>query len=63
MSVMDDFNRVFFERARALYNRCQYDQMSIDHWVSLVERYSEQVDELKEELEQLRETCVCGCGD
>lgn len=63
MSAMDDFNRFAFERAKGKYNRCQYDQMSTDDWVSLVEGYSEQVDALRDELEQLKAECVCGASD
>lgn len=62
MAVMDEFNRAHFERARVKYNRCAYKDMSTDDWVSLVEGYSEQVDELKAELGELKDTCVCGAS-
>lgn len=39
MSVMDDFNRFAFDRAQSKYNRAQYDQMTTDDWVALVEGY------------------------
>ena len=39
MSVLDDFNRFAFERAKGRYVRAQYDQMTTDDWVALVEGY------------------------
>lgn len=57
MSAMDDFNRFAFERARCRYNRAQYDAMSTDDWVALVEGYKadaeigEQDAELVKDLE------------
>jgi peptidoglycan hydrolase CwlO-like protein len=59
VSVLDDFNRFAFERAKAKYNRAQYDQMTHDDWVALVEGYREDAenapsqdayDELEEKL-------------
>ena len=60
MSVLDDFNRFAFERAKGRYVRAQYDQMTTDDWVALVEGYKAEVERLegdlaiaKEELESL----------
>lgn len=49
MSVHDDFNRFEFERARSRYNRNQFDQMTTDNWVALVEGYRAQIKELQAE--------------
>ena len=65
MSVMDDFNRFAFERAKGRYVRAQYDQMTTDDWVALVEGYKAQVEQLEGDLALAREesNCPCGCGD
>jgi hypothetical protein len=55
MSVLDDFNRFAFERAKARYNRAQYDQMSQDDWVALVEGYKAEVQQLADDLALARE--------
>lgn len=54
MSVMDDFNRFAFDRASAKYNRAQYDQMTTDDWVALVEGYKAEAVRLKDELDDTR---------
>lgn len=55
MSVLDDFNRFAFERAKAKYNRAQYDQMTHDDWVALVEGYKAEAREARDRLMELRE--------
>lgn len=45
MSVLDYFNRFAFERAKGRYVRAQYDQMTTDDWVALVEGYKAQAEE------------------
>jgi hypothetical protein len=55
MSVLDDFNRFAFERAKAKYNRAQYDQMTHDDWVALVEGYKAEVARLQGALVEHKE--------
>lgn len=55
MSVLDDFNRFAFERAKAKYNRAQYDQMTHDDWVALVEGYKAEAREARDGLMELWE--------
>lgn len=50
MSVLDDFNRFAFERAKAKYNRAQYDQMTHDDWVALVEGYKAELNEARDTI-------------
>lgn len=65
MSVLDDFNRFAFDRAKAKYDRAQYDQMTHDDWVALVEGYKAEAAQLRDERDLAREeqACPCGCGD
>lgn len=55
MSIQDDFNRFEFERARGKYNRCQFKDMTHDHWVALVEGYRAQVVEKDEQIQELQD--------
>lgn len=48
MSVMDDFNRFAFDRAKGKYDRAQYDQMNHDDWVALVEGYKAEAQEARD---------------
>ena len=50
MSVLDDFNRFAFERAKSKYNRAQYDQMTHDDWVALVEGYKVELNEARDTI-------------
>lgn len=52
MSVMDDFNRFAFERAKGRYVRAQYDHMTTDDWVALVEGYKAQAEGYKAQVEE-----------
>lgn len=57
MSLLDDFNRFAFERAKAKYNRCQYDQMSHDDWVALIEGYKTQAEENADKAAMYDDLC------
>lgn len=54
-TYIDDFNRAAFERALPKFNRCQYDAMTIDDWVALVEGYRDETEGLLSEVETLKE--------
>jgi hypothetical protein len=53
MSVMDDFNRALFDRAKSKYNRAQFEQITTDEWCALVEGLRAQVAELEAEVSDL----------
>jgi secreted PhoX family phosphatase len=55
MSVLDDFNRFAFERAKGKYARAQFDQMTHDDWVALVEGYKAEVQHLEGDLAVAKE--------
>lgn len=55
MSAMDEFNRFSFERAKVRYNRAQYDAMSTDDWIALVEEYRMRADDLESVVAELKE--------
>lgn len=57
MSVLDDFNRFAFERAKSKYNRAQYDQMTHDDWVALVEGYKAQAEENADKASMYDDLC------
>ena len=54
-TYIDDFNRAAFERALPKFNRCQYDALTTDDWVALVEGYRAQADALEEQVAELEE--------
>lgn len=64
MSVLDDFNRIGYERANGKYKRAQFDDMTKDDWVALVEGERARVEELEDKVEELEAVapCQCGCG-
>lgn len=55
MSIQDDFNRFEFQRARSKYDRNQFDSMTHDHWVALVEGYRAREKELIDEMQELQD--------
>lgn len=57
MSAMDDFNRFAFERAKGRYTRAQYDLMTTDDWVALVEGYKSQAEENAEKASMYDDLC------
>jgi len=67
MTTLDDFNRFAFERAKGKYNRAQFEQMTHDDWVALVEGYKARAEQLEGELAEAKEdleaesgrSCVC----
>jgi hypothetical protein len=52
---LDDFNRAVFDRASGKYNRAQFEQMTTDEWVALVEGHRAQAEEARNGLTELRE--------
>lgn len=58
MSVMDDFSSFAFERARGKYDRAEFDEMTTDDWVALVETYRR----AREKVCPCTEP-NCGCDD
>jgi hypothetical protein len=51
------------DRARCKYRKAQFEKITQDEWITLVERLDEKIENLAAELQQLKDDCTCGAGD
>lgn len=58
----DDFNRYQMEQARGKFSRAQYDQITCDEWVALVNALDSVIESQELEIEHLQEN-TCSCPD
>lgn len=61
MSI-DDFNRYQMEQARGKFSRAQYDTLTVDEWVALVNSLDHMIESQELEIEHLTAN-ACSCPD